>query len=487
MKKLLLGLVLALAGLMAILQLRASRLGPVPEAVPLADSLALDPGTAGSHLAQALTFPTVSLESGGPVDTAAFRQLHLFLEKTYPLVHQQLGREVIGGLSLLFTWPGRDAALAPVVLMAHQDVVPVTPEALDRWTHPPFAGQVADGFVWGRGAMDDKAGMMGIFEAVEALLSEGYQPARTIYLAFGHDEEVGGVYGAKVIADTLRARGMASPAMVLDEGGALSEGMAGLAGPVALIGVAEKGYLTVQLKVDAEGGHSSMPPSETAIGILSTAITRLEAHPFPARLTPAVQGMFEHIAPAMSGSARLAMANLWLLKPLVIRRLLEVPQTASMLRTTTAPTVFHAGVKDNVLPQSATASVNFRLLTGDTRVSVLDAVRRTVADDRVEVTEQLGMDPSPVSQTSGPAFDMLTATIRQTAAGRYPVVPFLVMGGTDAKYYAATSDRVYRFMPWRLGQGDFERVHGTDERLAVTAFADGVRFYARLIRNTDGL
>lgn len=487
MKKLLLGLVLALAGLMAILQLRASRLAAVPEAVTLPDSLALDPATAGRHLAQALTFRTVSLESGGPVDTAAFRQLHLFLETTYPMVHQQLSREVIGGLSLLFTWQGRDASLAPVVLMAHQDVVPVTPEALDRWTHPPFAGQVADGFVWGRGAMDDKAGMIGIFEAVEALLSQGFQPARTIYLAFGHDEEVGGVYGAGVIADTLRARGMTSPAMVLDEGGALSEGMAGLAGPVALIGVAEKGYVTLQLKVDAEGGHSSMPPRETAIGILSTAITRLEAHPFPPRLTPAVQGMFEQMAPAMSGSARLAMANLWLFKPLVIRRLLGTPQTASMLRTTTAPTVFHAGVKDNVLPQSATASVNFRLLTGDTRVSVLEAVRRTVADDRVEVTEQLGMDPSPVSQTSGPAFDMLAATIRQSAAGRYPVVPFLVMGGTDAKYYAAISDRVYRFMPWRLGQGDFERVHGTDERLAVAAFADGVRFYARLIRNADGL
>jgi carboxypeptidase PM20D1 len=486
-KKLLLGLVLALAGLMAILQLRASRLAAVPEAVTLPDSLALDPATAGSHLAQALTFRTVSLESGGPVDTAAFRQLHLFLETTYPMVHQQLSREVIGGLSLLFTWQGRDASLAPVVLMAHQDVVPVTPEALDRWTHPPFAGQVADGFVWGRGAMDDKAGMIGIFEAVEALLSQGFQPARTIYLAFGHDEEVGGVYGAGVIADTLRARGMTSPAMVLDEGGALSEGMAGLAGPVALIGVAEKGYVTLQLKVDAEGGHSSMPPRETAIGILSTAITRLEAHPFPPRLTPAVQGMFEQMAPAMSGSARLAMANLWLFKPLVIRRLLGTPQTASMLRTTTAPTVFHAGVKDNVLPQSATASVNFRLLTGDTRVSVLEAVRRTVADDRVEVTEQLGMDPSPVSQTSGPAFDMLAATIRQSAAGRYPVVPFLVMGGTDAKYYAAISDRVYRFMPWRLGQGDFERVHGTDERLAVAAFADGIRFYARLIRNSDGL
>jgi carboxypeptidase PM20D1 len=486
-KKLLLGLVLALAGLMAILQLRASRLAAVPEAVTLPDSLALDPATAGRHLAQALTFRTVSLESGGPVDTAAFRQLHLFLETTYPMVHQQLSREVIGGLSLLFTWQGRDASLAPVVLMAHQDVVPVTPEALDRWTHPPFAGQVADGFVWGRGAMDDKAGMIGIFEAVEALLSQGFQPARTIYLAFGHDEEVGGVYGAGVIADTLRARGMTSPAMVLDEGGALSEGMAGLAGPVALIGVAEKGYVTLQLKVDAEGGHSSMPPRETAIGILSTAITRLEAHPFPPRLTPAVQGMFEQMAPAMSGSARLAMANLWLFKPLVIRRLLGTPQTASMLRTTTAPTVFHAGVKDNVLPQSATASVNFRLLTGDTRVSVLEAVRRTVADDRVEVTEQLGMDPSPVSQTSGPAFDMLAATIRQSAAGRYPVVPFLVMGGTDAKYYAAISDRVYRFMPWRLGQGDFERVHGTDERLAVAAFADGVRFYARLIRNADGL
>jgi carboxypeptidase PM20D1 len=487
MKKLLLGFVLVLAGLLAVVQLRTSRLEPVPEAAPLPDSLALDADAAGRHLGEAITYPTVSLESGGPVDTMAFRQLHLFLERTYPLVHQHLSRDLIGGISLLFTWPGRDPSLAPVVLMAHQDVVPVTPEALDRWTHPPFAGQIADGFVWGRGALDDKASMMAILEAVEALLSQGYQPARTIYLAFGHDEEVGGLYGAGVIADTLRARGMAPPAMVLDEGGALSDGMAGLDGPAALIGVAEKGFVTLQLTVDAEGGHSSMPPRETAIGILSAAITRLEDHPFPARMTPAVQGMLENLAPAMSGASRLAMANLWLFQPLVIRRLLAEPQTAAMLRTTTAPTVFHAGVKDNVLPQRATASVNFRLLTGDTRASVMEAVRQTVADDRVQITESLGMDPSPVSGTSGPAFDQLVSTIRQSAGGRYPVVPFLVMGGTDAKYYSADSDRVYRFMPWRLGKGDLERVHGTDERVAVTAFADGVRFYARLIRNTEGL
>ncbi|MBS1241101.1 MAG: Gly-Xaa carboxypeptidase, partial [Gemmatimonadetes bacterium] len=385
MKKLLLGIILAAAGLVAVLQLRASRLPPVPEATLRPDSLALDAEAAGRHLAEAITFPTVSLESGGPVDTAAFRQLHLFLERAYPNLHRQLRRELIGGLSLLFTWPGRDPALAPVILMAHQDVVPVTPEALDRWAHPPFAGQIADGFIWGRGALDDKAGMMGILEAVEALLSQGYQPARTIYLAFGHDEEVGGVYGARAIADTLAARGMASPAMVLDEGGAMSEGMAGLEGPVALIGVAEKGFVTLQLTVDAEGGHSSMPPRETAIGILSAAITRLEAHPFPARMTPAVQGMFASMAPATSGATRLALANLWLFKPVVIRRLLAEPQTASMLRTTTAPTIFHAGVKDNVLPQRATASVNFRLLTGDTRESVMATVHRIIADDRVRV------------------------------------------------------------------------------------------------------
>jgi carboxypeptidase PM20D1 len=486
MKRILLAIVGIVLVLVAVATVRAMRLRPSGGQVPAAAPFILDADSAARHLAGALQIPTVSLESGGPIDTAAFLRLHQYLARTYPLVHERLGHEIVGGLSLLYTWRGQDTTLAPIVLMAHQDVVPVTQETLARWTHQPFAGDVTEGFVWGRGALDDKACMVGILEATEALLRDGYQPRRTIYLAFGHDEEVGGVYGAKVIASTLAARGVTKPALVLDEGGALSDGLMG-PGLIAIVGVAEKGFATLELKVEAKGGHSSVPPRETAIGILSRAITRLEDNPFPARFTPAVRSMFLAMAPSMPFGQRLALGNLWLFGPVVTRMMLREPQSASMLRTTTAPTVIRAGVKDNVLPQEATATVNFRILTGETVASVTDHVREIIADSRVTVTPKLTADPTPVSALSGAAFDLIGASAQQATGLSFPVAPFLVMGGTDAKWYTATSDRVYRFFPWKLAKDDFERVHGTDERIATANFAGGIRFYAQLLRNADKL
>ncbi len=479
-------LALVLAAVLTVRALRfASRQPPAEPAV----SVAVDAEAAAQHLAGALRIPTVSEEEREIPDLAAFRTLHAYLERTYPRTHAALSREVVAGASLLYTWPGREPALDPIVLMGHLDVVPVAPGTEAAWTHPPFAGRLADGYVWGRGAVDDKSGVVAILEAVEMLLGEGYCPRRTVYLAFGHDEELGGAEGAQRIAERLAARGATRFALVVDEGGAVGRGFVpGLERPAALVGIAEKGYLNLRLRVEGHGGHSSAPPFETTIGILSRAVARLEATPFPARLDGPARQMFEFLGPEMAFGPRLALANLWLLRPLVERQLLRRPQSAALLRTTTAPTLFRAGVKANALAPDATAVVNFRIRPGETVESVTEFARRAIADSRVHVSHYGdARDPSPVSDITSPAFALLAKTIRQVLPPEVVISPLLVVGGTDAKYYARRSPNVFRFLPVVVTPEDFQRVHGTDERISVESLATSIRFFYQLVKNTAAL
>ena len=261
------------------------------------------------------------------VDATAFLGLHDFLELSYPKAHTALEREVIGDYSLLYTWPGADPSLNPILLNAHLDVTPVEPATEDDWTYPPFAGTVADGFVWGRGVMDIKVSLMGIMEAVEYLVGNGFTPERTIYLAFGHDEEVGGLKGAGRITELLEWRGVRLD-FSLDEGMVIAHDIVpGVAKPVALIGVTEKGYLTLELTANGDGGHSSRPPKGTTISALARAIFRLEANQMPATMSAPVPEMFDHLAPEMPFDWQVALANRWLLEPLILSRLADKPST----------------------------------------------------------------------------------------------------------------------------------------------------------------
>ena len=388
---------------------RPSEPGPLPETFFQAGE-----AVAAAHLAEAIRFPTVSREAPEPADAEAAAALREWLVEAYPVVHESLERELVGE-SLLYTWSGRNPALAPLVLMGHFDVVPVDPGTESEWTHGPFEGVVDDGFVWGRGALDDKISVVAIMEAVTALVAEGFTPARTVYVAFGHDEELGGLNGARVVAEALEERGMTRAALVVDEGGTLTQGfMPGVEEPVALVGVAEKGFVSLELLVRSEGGHSSMPPRETAISILARAITRLEEQPFPTNLDGPPRWMLDAVGPRMPFSARLGLANLWLLEPLVRERLAGTPSTAAMVRTTTAPTMIQAGIKENVLPIKARAVVNFRILPGETRETVTAHVREIVNDPRVEIGQAtpFSTDPSPVSDPEGPGFRLVAAAAR---------------------------------------------------------------------------
>jgi carboxypeptidase PM20D1 len=437
------------------------------------------------RLAEAVRFRTVASHDPAAFDARPFDAFHGWVNRTYPSVRAGLQREVIAGHSLLYTWKGLDPNLPPLVLLAHQDVVPVDEGSLAEWEQPPFAGVVEDGWIWGRGTLDDKVSMVAILEAVERLWGEGHQPQRTVMLAFGHDEEVSGS-GAKAIAERLKQRGVI-PMMVLDEGLAVTHGMVpGITRAAALIGLAEKGYLSVEMTVSGEGGHSSMPPRHTAVGTLARAVTRLEANPLPTHMEGPMAEMLAMLAPDMDFMNRIVFRNLWLLDRLVEAKLAEKKSTNASIRTTTAVTMFEGGIRENVLPQSARAVVNFRIFPGESAETVLRHVEKVVADPAVKLKPMGGLSgvAPPVSSTVSEGWYQLTRAVRQSFPDAV-VAPGISVGATDARHYSGMSDSVYRFSPIRLKKEfqDPSRIHGANERVSTENFAEAVRFYAQLISN----
>jgi carboxypeptidase PM20D1 len=454
--------------------------------VPPAPNVAISEGAAG-RLAASLRFRTISSEDPNAFAVEAFEAFHAYLQAAFPRVHRQLRREIVGAHSLLYTWQGSDPSLNPILLIGHMDVVPVETGTEDTWQQDPFGGRIVDGFIWGRGAIDNKSAVVGTLEAVEMLLGEGFRPARTVYLAYGHDEEVGGTGGAREIAALLKARGVELE-MVVDEGGVIGDGvLPGISEPVALVGIAEKGFVTIELSTRVAGGHSSLPPRQSAVGILSRAVARLEENPMGARLESPTRQLFERIGPRFPSLQRAVFANLWLTAPLVLRRLEESPTTNAMVRTTTAPTIFQAGTKDNVLPSYARTVINFRILPGDTVATVVEHVRRVVDDSRVEVgiAGRFSAEPSAVSTTDSESFRTLERTIRSVVPDAI-VAPYLVVVVTDARYYGALSRNVFRFLPLRLTSRDLERMHGIDERIGIGEYEDAIRIYRQLVVEVAG-
>jgi carboxypeptidase PM20D1 len=483
-KRLLLGLLALLVLLAAALAVNTLRQGSRQVQVPALAALAIDTAAVAESLAVAVRAKTVT----GLLDPAglavAYDALHAHLKARYPLVHATLGREVVGGHSLLFTWQGSDAKAKPIALLAHQDVVPVAPGTDALWTKPPFAGAVEGGFVWGRGSLDNKSNLITQLEAVEMLVKSGVKPQRTVYLAFGHDEEVGGRDGAVQIVALLKQRGVQLD-FVLDEGLAVTEGiLPGVKAPLALIGLAEKGGMSLRLTATAAPGHSSMPPTgagASAIGRMAGALARLDQQPVPGGIRGVAGDMFAAIAPELPLSQRLPMSNLWLFRPVVEGMLTKGAATNAMMRSTTAMTILTAGNKANVLPGQAEAVVNFRLLPGDTSASVIEHVRRVIADERIDIKPlDAPAEPSRISSPGAPAYQLIERTIREVFPDAM-VAPGLVIAGTDSRHFETIADQVYRFMPVRFTAEDLPRLHGTDERIAVAQLADMVRFYHRLL------
>ncbi|MGB3068662.1 MAG: M20 family peptidase [Ottowia sp.] len=490
LKKALLAVILLIAALVVAVAVNTWRQGSRQINVQPAPPLAVDADAAARKLSQAIRFKTVSSLDDAGLNADQFKALHAHLQASYPRAHAALKREMVGDLTLLYTWPGTDASAKPILLLAHQDVVPIAPGTEAKWQAEPFAGEIKEGFVWGRGAWDNKANLMGQMEAIEMLLAEGFKPRQTIYIAMGADEEVGGLRGAKKVAELLASRGIKLD-FVLDEGLLITDGiLKGLDKPAALIGIAEKGYLSVEMHAHGTPGHSSMPPpaGTGAIGILSGALARLEDKQMPAHIRGVAKEMFDTIGPEMSGFGRVALSNLWLFGPLVQRQLEAGGSTNAMLRTTTAPTIFEAGNKDNVIPGEAKATVNFRLLPGDTQESVLKHVKEAVGEQpegRFELKTLAGAsEPSPVSPTASASYQLMNRTLRSL----FPdvlVAPSLMIAATDSRHFTGVSDHIYRFSPVRAKTEDLARFHGTNERVSVANFGELIRFYVQLLRNTS--
>lgn len=482
MKRFLLLLLTVVVLIAAVVLLRTYQFISHQKPYPPLAKIALDEKALAERMAGAVRCATISYYSEDKTDAKSFAALHALMRKHFPKVFSTLTAQVIGRYGLLLEWTGRDPKAKPALLLAHQDVVPIAPGTEKDWSQAPFSGTIDSEFIWGRGALDDKASLWGILEAVERKLGEGFQPTRTLYFGFGDDEEVGGKRGAGQIALALRAKNLEFDS-VLDEGGLLGDGLLPeVASPVAFVGIAEKGYTSVEMIAHEKPSHSSTPPKpeRTAIGRVAKAIVTLQAHPFPAKLEGPMQRMLEAVGPEMSFKSRVALANLWLMSPLVLNQLADAPSANAAIRTSIAPTIFQAGEKDNILPGIARAVVNFRTMPGMNSEKVVEYVRNVINDKEMELNYNSHGEPSEVSSVDSPSFKRLEQAIREI----YPtavVAPNLTVASTDSKHYRALTANIYRFLPVRFGPSDLGRFHGTNERIAIKDYADGVRFYVRYL------
>ncbi len=432
-----------------------------------------------AHLGMAIGFKTISNMDNNLVDTAVFRAFHSFLETAYPLVHQNMGKELFNHSALLYKIEGSNKSLKPIVLLAHQDVVPVVEE---EWDEAPFSGKIENGVIWGRGALDNKGSLIAIMEAMEMLFNLGFQPERTTYLAFGDDEEVGG-NGAIAMAAELEKRGVDAE-MVLDEGMVITKGIVPMIEqPVATIGTSEKGYLTVELACKYEGGHSSMPNAETAISILSNAIVKVTENRPAATFTQPVNDFMGFIGPEISWPARVVFANKWLLGGILKGIYTSSSPGNATVRTTTAPTMVSGGIKDNVLPTTAKATINFRLLPNISTDELVKYLRKVIDDWRVDITVLEGArEPAPVSSVETYAFSTIQKTVGQVFEGTL-VAPTLMLGSSDSRHYSKVSKNIYRFAPYQLRNEDLATIHGANEKISIENYQAMIRFYYQLIKN----
>lgn len=433
---------------------------------------------AARHLSEAIRFRTITEQDSGTADLSQWEAMHEWLARTYPQLHEKLRLEKVAGHTLIFTWQGTDETLNPIVLMAHQDVVPVIDSSVADWTHPPFDGEIANNAVWGRGAVDDKGSMIAIFESIEALAKSGFTPKRTLIIVNGHDEE-GSHEGATAAAAWFRDKGITAE-FVLDEGLVTVTDFPLLKERVALVGIAEKGYATLQLTARGPGGHSSMPPDETAVETLAKALVGVTANPGPMEIKGPGAETLRVVAPHAPFLIRMAIANEWLFKPLLITQVAATPAGAALLQTTMAPTMLRGSPKENVLPSRASAIINYRIVPGETAADVISRAEAGIGSLPVEI--ELGkeaQDPSPVSSTTSEAWKIIAALASQN--NTIPVAPGLVLAATDSYQLIPVAQDVYRFQPIELSLAETSMIHGVNEHMTLNNLKRMIDFYGSLV------
>lgn len=488
MKQLVRWLVILILALVAVLAINTWRLPAPPEFTGDAANLAALPEQAlAARLAGALRLETLSKDAAEQPHAEDFAAFDRYLETLYPRVHAQLRLRRFNQHSRLYRWAGRDAERPGLLLLAHSDVVPVEPGTEARWQYPPFDGVIADGYIWGRGALDDKSSVLGWMEALEYLLEQGFEPEADIWLAIGHDEEVGGRFGAVAMAEWLREQGV-QVGLALDEGGAITQGIVpGVQRPVASIMAGEKGYVSIELMARGSGGHSSTPPATSAIGRLGAAVGRLQTQQMPRRLQAPVTDMLERIAGDLPLSARVAIANRWLLEPMLLSSFGKSRVGNALLRTTTAPTLIHGGIKDNVIATEARAVINFRILPGDTVADVEAHVRAVVNDPEITIRRYSPFvsEPSPVSDLDSPEYAQLATAVKDVFPDAL-ISTGVVTGATDLRHYHGLYRHRFNFVPLTYLSDDVERFHGSNERVGVADYRKMVQCYIRILQRSVG-
>lgn len=421
----------------------------------------------------ALRHPTVA---GSAYDAAVFSAFHETLRSSFPLLFAAAESVEVPGDALLLRVGGTSDA-DPLVLMAHQDVVPIEPS--DTWTHPPFDAHDDGEFLWGRGTLDDKGSLVAICVAIERLLGRGVTPRRDVWLSFGADEEVMGHHAGAAV-EALRARGV-TPFVVLDEGGAVaSEVFPGVTKPVAMIGVAEKGTADLRLVAHGDGGHASTPKRGGATAKLARAISALDANPAPARLTPTAVAMFDAVAEVAARPLSLVLGRIGSASGLFARVLTRLgPETAAIVRTTRAVTMLEGSKAQNVIATTATAGVNMRISVGESLDEAVRAVERAVAP-HAQVELIGGSGPTQVAPVDHPAFETLRRVTREVLADAH-VAPYVMNQATDARHFHAVWPHVYRFTPFHMSKAQRESLHNVDERITRASWLEGVRWYERLV------
>jgi len=474
-------IIIVLLGLAAILCFRSARVKKpiIPEAAQQAEPV-INTADVAKRLSQVVQKATISNTDLSKTNWEPYQEFIDLLAANYPLVHKHAEREVINDYSLIYRFKGKKSDVKPVLLISHSDVVPVEKTTEQEWEHPAFDGVIADGFVWGRGTMDMKLHLISSLEAMEMLLADGFIPQRDLYFAFGHDEEIFGEMGAVSISRVFEERGIEFD-FILDEGGlVIKGGFPLLKKPMAVVGIGEKGITSIRITVDGVGGHSSMPPKNTAVGVLSRVIADLEKQQFGTRICGPVKEQFERIGSETSFLFRLLTANLWLFGPLLKKIVGKTNSGNAMLRTTTAATMIEGSMAHNVLPPKASAIVNFRLLPGETVTDVINHIKKIAKLKDIVVEPIIANDPSLVSPSDSDGFKRIENTIHQIFPGVL-VSPYLVLGGTDARRYQNVCPNIYRFSPMLIEQADTERIHNVNERISLENIEKSVQFFHVLI------
>jgi len=470
-----------LAALIATLAINTLRLRRKPGEIKVVRELELDEEQLARNLSGMIQIQTVTTANEDEVARDAFIELHEFLEKTYPLTHKVLEKETVNGFSLLYRWPGSGSGKRPYILLAHSDVVAVSDATLDKWKYPPFSGEIAEGYVWGRGALDCKGQLANIMESVEYLLAEGFAPDRDVYIAFGHDEESMGYMGMRHIVDLLLERGVHFE-FVLDEGGAPANGrIFGIDRILGAVGIAEKRYVNLRLVAESKGGHAARPPKHSAVGDISRAVAALERRPFPTDINPTLKLMLSSICGHMKFPLNVIMSNTWLTQHLLKLTYSRNPAGASVARTTIAPTMLSGSAAPNVLADRAEVILNMRLLPGHSLNDAIKRIEKIVGKNvRVEIAQQNSY-ASRVSSVESDAYRLITRTIEEVYPGSV-MMPHLTVPVTDSRWFENITDDIYRFEPHKSIMEDGATLHAAGERIRIDSLREGTEFFIRLIK-----